>query len=183
MSSFQPTRASPPLRSIKPIHDFRGPPSIDFSVISSSTVVVPELLNLTADDIEFIEAVIKRAGPFATTFPLVFKAYNDVLKERDMDAGEVKYYGKLLKLGTMKGKNWGEKWEAVQKYHPQVILKSSKKKFSFSLLSKSTATRRFNAQPRKRVTTRQSTLKIYAGNTGTCLASFTGRRHGDFGLE
>ncbi|KAL9715093.1 hypothetical protein Ac2012v2_001752 [Leucoagaricus gongylophorus] len=118
-SSFQPTRASPPLRSTKPIHGFRGPPSIDFSVISSSTVIVPELLNLTPDDIEFIEAVIKRAGPFAATFPLVFKAYNDVLKERGMDAGEVKYYGKLLKLGTMKGKNWGEKWNAVQKYHPQ----------------------------------------------------------------
>ena len=122
-SSFQPTRASPPLRSTKPIHGFRGPPSIDFSVISSSTVIVPELLNLTPDDIEFIEAVIKRAGPFAATFPLVFKAYNDVLKERGMDAGEVKYYGKLLKLGTMKGKNWGEKWNAIQKYHPQVALK------------------------------------------------------------
>jgi len=160
---------------MKPIHDFRGPPSIDFSVISSSTVVVPELLNLAADDIEFIEAVIKRAGPFATTFPLVFKAYNDVLKERGMDTGEVKYYGKLLKLGTMKGKNWGEKWEAVQRYHPQVVLKSSKKKIYSHFSQKSIVTRRSKAQPRKRVTTRPFASKIYAGNIGTCLASFTGR--------
>jgi len=160
---------------MKPIHDFRGPPSIDFSAISSSTVVVPELLNLSADDIEFIEAVIIRAGPFATTFPLVFKAYNDVLKERGMDAGEVKYYGKLLKLGTMKGKNWSEKWEAVQRYHPQVALKSSKKFFFIlSPLSKSTATRRTRPQPQKRVTTRHFAFTIYTGNTGTCLASFTG---------
>lgn len=27
---------------------------------------------------------------------------------------EVVYYGKLLKLGTLRGKNWGEKWEMVK---------------------------------------------------------------------
>lgn len=116
---FQPTRASPPLRLAKPTHVPSAPPSIDLSVISSSTVVVPELLNLAPDDIDFIEAVIHRAGPLATTFPLVFKAYNDVLKEWGMDAGEVRFYGKLLKLGTMKGKNWGEKWEAVKRCYPE----------------------------------------------------------------
>ncbi|KAJ3573974.1 hypothetical protein NP233_g2079 [Leucocoprinus birnbaumii] len=108
------------MRLAKTPHIPPAPPSIDLSVISSSTVVVPELLNLTHEDLEFIEAIINRAGPLATTFPLVFKAYNDVLKERGMDGDEVKYYGKLLKLGTMKGKNWGEKWEAVKKYHPQI---------------------------------------------------------------
>jgi protein SFI1 len=117
---FQPTRASPPLRLAKPCRVSPAPPSIDLSVISSSTVVVPELKNLTQEDLIFIEAVVQCAGPHATTFPLIFKAYNDVLKDRGMDAGEVRYYGKLLKLGTMKGKNWGEKWEAVKRHHPQV---------------------------------------------------------------
>lgn len=81
---------------------------------------MPELRNLARNDLEFIEAVIQRAGPMATTFPVVFKAYNGVLKERGMDSGEVRYYGKLLKLGTMKGKNWGEKWEAVKSQQIQV---------------------------------------------------------------
>ncbi|KXN82057.1 hypothetical protein AN958_03215 [Leucoagaricus sp. SymC.cos] len=116
---FQPARASPPPRLARANHVPATPPSIDLSVISSSTVVVPELRNLTLDDFDVIEAVIQRAGPLTTTFPIVFKAYNGVLKERGMDAGEVKYYGKLLKLGTMKGKNWGEKWEAVKRQHPQ----------------------------------------------------------------
>ncbi|KAF9453199.1 hypothetical protein P691DRAFT_801539 [Macrolepiota fuliginosa MF-IS2] len=114
---FQPTRASPPLRSNRATKAPPAPPSIDLSVISSSTVVVPELRNLADDEIEFIEAVVRRAGPSATTFPIVFKAYNDILKERGMDSGEVRYYGKLLKLGTMKGKNWGEKWQAVKRQH------------------------------------------------------------------
>ncbi len=112
---FQPTRTSPPLRSTRPAKVPAPPPSIDLSVISTSTVVVPELKNLTPDDVDFIGAVVRRAGPLATTFPIVFKAYNDVLKERGIDSGEVRYYGKLLKLGTMKGKNWGEKWEAVKR--------------------------------------------------------------------
>lgn len=117
---FQPTRASPPLRLIKPSKVPPAPPSIDLSVISTSTVVVPELKNLTSDDLDFIDAVVRRAGPSATTFPIVFKAYNDVLKERGIDSGEVRYYGKLLKLGTMKGKNWGEKWDAVKRQHNEV---------------------------------------------------------------
>ena len=117
---FQPTRASPPLRLTKQGRVPPAPPSIDISVISSSTVVVPELKNLTSDDVDFIDAVVRRAGPLATTFPIVFKAYNDVLKERGIDSGEVRYYGKLLKLGTMKGKNWGEKWDAVKRQHSEV---------------------------------------------------------------
>lgn len=121
MTLFQPTRASPPLRSIRTTKVPSAPPSIDtLSIISNSTVVVPELKNLTHDDIDFIEAVVRRAGPLATTFPIVFKAYSDVVKERGMDSGEVRYYGKLLKLGTMKGKNWGDKWDAVKRHHSQV---------------------------------------------------------------
>ena len=75
---------------------------------------VPELQNLTAQDIDIVDAVIERAGSSATTFFSVFKAYSEVLKERGLDPQEVVYYGKLLKLGTLKGKNWGEKWEVVK---------------------------------------------------------------------
>ncbi|XP_006458182.1 hypothetical protein AGABI2DRAFT_115192 [Agaricus bisporus var. bisporus H97] len=116
MNTFQPTRASPPLRSNRKSKTSSVPPSIadTRSIISNSTVVVPELRNLAQDDLDFIESVIQHAGPMATTFPVVFKAYNNVLKERGMDTGEIRYYGKLLKIGTMKGKNWGEKWEAVK---------------------------------------------------------------------
>jgi protein SFI1 len=74
----------------------------------------PELQNLTAQDIDIIDAVIERAGSSATTFFSVFKAYSEVLKQRGLDPQEVVYYGKLLKLGTLKGKNWGEKWEVVK---------------------------------------------------------------------
>ncbi|KAF8902076.1 hypothetical protein CPB84DRAFT_1746800 [Gymnopilus junonius] len=103
MSRFQPTRASSPL--------------IRSSTISSSTrsaIVAPELQNLSVEDIDILDAVIQRAGPNATTFFNIFKAYSDVLNERGLDPQEVVYYGKLLKLGTLKGKNWGEKWESVK---------------------------------------------------------------------
>lgn len=126
MNTFQPTRASPPLRSHRKSKTSSVPPSIadTRSIISNSTVVVPELRNLAQDDLDFIESVIQHAGPMATTFPVVFKAYNNVLKERGMDTGEIRYYGKLLKIGTMKGKNWGEKWEAVKTQQIQVRAKS-----------------------------------------------------------
>lgn len=38
-----------------------------------------------------------------------------MLNDRGLDpANEVVYYGKLLKLGTLKGKNWGDKWDSVK---------------------------------------------------------------------
>jgi protein SFI1 len=50
----------------------------------------------------------------------VFKAYSEVLKEHGLDPQEVVYYGKLLKLGTLRGKNWGEKWVSVKSQMSQV---------------------------------------------------------------
>jgi len=105
MLHFQPQYASPRLRSST---------SNASSGHELSAVVAPELQNLTADDVDILGAVIQRAGPSATTFFTVFKAYSDVLRERGLDPQEVVYYGKLLKLGTMKGRNWGEKWEMVR---------------------------------------------------------------------
>ncbi|KAF9480103.1 hypothetical protein BDN70DRAFT_877988 [Pholiota conissans] len=118
MHRFQPTRASPPIRQ----H------TLDTSVVtdlsqSTNVAVAPELQNLNSDDIEILDAVIKRAGPGATTFFTIFKAYSDVLNERGLDPQEVVYYGKLLKLGTMKGKSWGDKWEMVKaQFDPELLV-------------------------------------------------------------
>ncbi|KAH9946207.1 uncharacterized protein BXZ73DRAFT_86381 [Epithele typhae] len=65
--------------------------------------------------IDFIEEVISRAPATASTFLTIFKAYNDVLHERGLDPqNEVVYYGKLLKIGTLKGKSWAGKWSIVK---------------------------------------------------------------------
>lgn len=117
MSRFRPTRASPPPRI---------PPSTTSAIAytqaadlsRSSSASVPELGGLSADQVEFIDAVIDRAGRTATTFLTVFKAYNDLLQDRGLDPqNEVVLYGKLLKIGTLKGPNWGEKWKVVKELH------------------------------------------------------------------
>lgn len=88
--------------------------NLPVDISHSSATSVPELTRLSPDEIKLLDAVIERAGPSATTFLSVFKAYNDVLSERGLDPHEVLYYGKLLKLGTMKGKNWGDKWASIK---------------------------------------------------------------------
>lgn len=89
---------------------------------SVNGVVAPELQNLSKADLDILDAVIKRAGPRATTFFTVFKAYSDVLKERGLDPQEVVYYGKLLKVGTLKGKDWGDKWAVVKAQNTRVSI-------------------------------------------------------------
>lgn len=103
---FRPLRTSSPSKSSAAL-----PPSFRDNSRSS----IPELTGLSSDEVHFIDTVIDRAGPTATTFLAVLKAYNEILRERGLDSqNEVVYYGKLLKLGTLKGRNWGEKWTAVQ---------------------------------------------------------------------
>jgi protein SFI1 len=105
MRQFNPTRASPSSKA----------PSLSTATLSDShSVIAPELLHLCSEDVDILDAIIGRAGHSATTFFAVFKAYSDVLGERGLHPQEVVYYGKLLKLGTLKGKNWGEKWETVK---------------------------------------------------------------------
>lgn len=112
MSHFRPTRASPPPR--------HGPPaSVLLSEITddsrASGSAVPELVGLGPEEIDFIDEVISRAPATASTFLTVFKAYNDVLQERGLDPqNEVVYYGKLLKIGTLKGVSWADKWNMVK---------------------------------------------------------------------
>ena len=81
----------------------------------SSALSIADLATLTPDEVEFLDAVISRAPTSATTFIHIFKAYNEVISERGLDAeNEVNYYKKLLKIGTLKGENWGSKWRAVK---------------------------------------------------------------------
>ncbi|KAI0361981.1 hypothetical protein OH77DRAFT_1388452 [Trametes cingulata] len=81
----------------------------------ASGISVPELVGLGPEEIDFIDEVISRAPATASTFLTVFKAYNDVLQERGLDPqNEVVYYGKLLKIGTLKGKSWADKWNMVK---------------------------------------------------------------------
>jgi protein SFI1 len=81
----------------------------------SSALSAAELTTLTPGQVEFLDAVIRRAPPSATTFIHIFKAYNDVINERGLDAeNEVEYYKRLLKIGTLKGENWASKWRAVK---------------------------------------------------------------------
>ncbi|TCD64438.1 hypothetical protein EIP91_004083 [Steccherinum ochraceum] len=113
MSRFTPARTSSPVRRAPPPAATLAKNFLDDS--RSSVQSIPELIALTPEEIDFIDAVIERAPPSATTFLTVFKAYNDILQERGVDPqDEVVYYGKLLKLGNIKGKNWGEKWQTVR---------------------------------------------------------------------
>ncbi|KAN0140828.1 Sfi1 spindle body domain containing protein [Lactarius tabidus] len=109
---FAPARSSTPPNSYPPTLVQRSAVS---DVSRSSAVSAPELAKLTPDEVEFLDAVISRAPPSATTFIHIFKAYNDVISERGLDAeNEVDYYKKLLKIGTLKGENWASKWRTVR---------------------------------------------------------------------
>ncbi|KAF8212289.1 hypothetical protein K438DRAFT_1806296 [Mycena galopus ATCC 62051] len=113
MSGFKPTRTSPPSKLTGLAESlFNSTLSTDLS--RSTSVSIKELIGLTYEEVELLDAIIARAGASATTFPAVFTAYNAVLKERGLDPSEVVFYGKLLKLGTLKGSNWGEKWQMVK---------------------------------------------------------------------
>jgi len=84
----------------------------------STSVTIPELAGLSSDEVEFIDSVIQRTPATATTFLTVLKAYHDLLLERGLDPqNEVVYFGKLLKLGTVKGQTWKDKWDIIKDRH------------------------------------------------------------------
>ncbi|KAI0670486.1 Sfi1 spindle body protein-domain-containing protein [Trametes maxima] len=114
VSKEQSTETNPPMmmmcghvitkESLQKLNDSRA-----------SATSVPELVGLTPEEIDFIDEVISRAPATSSTFLTVFKSYNDVLQERGLDPqNEVVYYGKLLKIGTLKGKSWADKWNMVK---------------------------------------------------------------------
>ncbi|KAF9069947.1 hypothetical protein BDP27DRAFT_1447443 [Rhodocollybia butyracea] len=115
MFGFRPVRSSSPAKSIAHPQQRLQLSTNQGDVSRSSTFsTVPELAGLAAEDVQLIDEIIERAGPTATTFLTIFKAYNDILLERGLDPHEVVYYGKLLKLGTLKGSSWKEKWDAIK---------------------------------------------------------------------
>ena len=116
MPIFRPTRASPlssPRRHAA--NKTSNLSTLDTTLSSVNTSASSALAGLTEKDVELIDEIIERSPPTATTFLTVFKAYNEILHERGMDAAnDVVYYKLLLKLGVVKGHDWGTKWETVK---------------------------------------------------------------------
>ncbi|EUC67158.1 Sfi1 spindle body protein [Rhizoctonia solani AG-3 Rhs1AP] len=119
MSRFKPTRTSSPL--IRPrsgsIPTATPAPKQHIRVaqqdISASST--RSLQQITPEDVQVIDAIIERAPPTAKAFVNVYKAYNAVLQERGLDPSEdVIYYEFLLKIGLVKGAEWGDKWAAAK---------------------------------------------------------------------
>lgn len=112
MNRFAPARVSSPAKS-SVVTRVRANSNVKGALSTSS--LPPELQGLTAEEIAFIDEVVSHAPPNSNHFLAVFKAYNDILAERGVNPGdEVVYYGKLLKLGTLKGTSWAEKWQWVK---------------------------------------------------------------------
>ncbi|KAL5529043.1 hypothetical protein ACEPAG_5017 [Sanghuangporus baumii] len=116
MSAFLPTRASPrPSPRIRQKSRLPNLSSMDITTTSATSSISAALAGLSPKDVELIDKIIERSPPSATTFLTVFKAYNEVLQERGMDAAnDVVYYKILLKLGVVKGMDWGTKWRMVK---------------------------------------------------------------------
>jgi protein SFI1 len=63
-------------------------------------------------DLELVEEIIQRAPRSATTFPLVYRAYGEVLEENGLSqSSDTAYYQFLLKLGVIRAPTWGERWD------------------------------------------------------------------------
>src|SRR6202011_735847 len=74
--------------------------------------------------------------------------------ERGMDPqNEVIYYGKLLKLGTLKGKSWGDKWRMVKLQQGSGGLFASQEPSA----GPRPATRGLPSTPKTRISTRLTT--------------------------
>ncbi|CEL52321.1 hypothetical protein RSOLAG1IB_00861 [Rhizoctonia solani AG-1 IB] len=119
MSRFKPTRTSSPLirprsgsiptATPTPKQQIRPPPQ-DISASSTRS-----LQQITSSDVQVIDAIIERAPATAKAFVNVYKAYNAVLQERGLDPSEdVIYYEFLLKIGLLKGAEWGDKWASAK---------------------------------------------------------------------
>ncbi|KAG9102656.1 hypothetical protein FRC06_001530 [Ceratobasidium sp. 370] len=119
MSRFNPTRTSSPLVRARaqttasvstPAPKVTRPASEEISTSSAKS-----LQQLTPHDVQIIDAIIERAPASAKAFVAVYKAYNAVLQERGLNpSDDVIYYEFLLKLGLVKGAEWGDKWATAK---------------------------------------------------------------------
>ena len=77
-------------------------------------------------DLRIVEEIIERAPRSATSFPLVYRAYGEVLDEHGLTASnDTLYYQFLLKLGVIRAPTWGEKWDL---YKATLTIASSPRK-------------------------------------------------------
>ncbi|KLO18528.1 hypothetical protein SCHPADRAFT_993424 [Schizopora paradoxa] len=125
MAFFQPTRTSPKVPSRTLPLAGRGAAAtatdsmsmmnaLDSTISSTTSNAIAALSGLSSRDVRIVDEIIRRV-PSATTFPTMFKAYNAVLQEHGLDAtNDVVYYKILLKVGVVKGPNWGSRWETAK---------------------------------------------------------------------
>lgn len=115
MFGFRPTHTSSPAKSLFPT----VPSSITVSDASrASAVSRSELQALSPTEVDFLDAVIRRIAPNATSFLSGLKAYNDELHERGLDSQtETVHYGRLLEICKLRGPSWQFKWDGVKKQY------------------------------------------------------------------
>src|SRR6266404_5455089 len=66
---------------------------------------------LSSEDVNIIDSIILHAGPEATSWIAIVKAYNDIFQGLGKEAADdVDVYTILLKLGLIRASNWGERW-------------------------------------------------------------------------
>lgn len=110
MFGFRPTHTSSPAKSL-----LQTAPS---EASRASAVSRSELQALSPTEVEFLDAVIKRIAPNATSFLSGLKAYNDELHERGLDSQtETVHYGRLLEICKLRGPSWRVKWDGVKKLY------------------------------------------------------------------
>ncbi|KAF8559809.1 hypothetical protein OG21DRAFT_496214 [Imleria badia] len=111
MFGFRPTHTSSPAKSLLPTAT-----TSDVSRVSAASR--SELQALSPTEVEFLDAVIRRIAPNATSFLSGLKAYNDELHDRGLDSQtETVHYGRLLEICKLKGPSWQIKWDGVKKQY------------------------------------------------------------------
>lgn len=110
---------SQPIRTSTPTKPRSSKSSLFESAVSQSgdnsrsSAQLSDFAGLLPEHVHTIDTIINRAGTTVNTFLPVYKVYSDLVK----DAGEVFYYGKLLKLGRLKGTSYSEKWAEIKKQY------------------------------------------------------------------
>lgn len=115
MFGFRPAHTSSPAKSLLPT----APSSLTTSDASrASALSKSELQTLSPTEVDFLDAVIRRISPNATSFLSGLKAYNDELHERGLDSQtETVHYGRLLEICKLRGPSWQVKWDGVKKQY------------------------------------------------------------------
>ena len=110
---FEPPRSSTP--SSKARSSGSTLANLGNSTLSSAASSVIPLSGLTPEQIEVIDAIIKRAPENTTTFLAIYKAYEEVLEQRGIEATpDVNYYKILLQIGVIKAQYWRDRWRIAK---------------------------------------------------------------------